>query len=38
LCARAVIVVDVDNKVTYVQVVQEISHEPDYDSVLEAIR
>ena len=38
LCARAVIILDEDNTVTYVQLVPEISNEPDYESVLEAIK
>jgi thioredoxin-dependent peroxiredoxin len=37
LTARAVIVVDADNKVTYVQLVDEITVEPDYDAALKAI-
>ena len=38
LCARAVIVLDGDNRVIYTQLVKEISDEPDYDSALKAIQ
>lgn len=38
LLARAVFVVDRDGTVKYVQVVDEISEEPDYDAALEAAR
>jgi thiol peroxidase len=37
LTARAVIAVDADNRVTYVQLVDEITVEPDYAAVLKAI-
>ncbi len=37
LTARAVIAVDADNKVTYVQLVDEITVEPDYAAALKAI-
>jgi thiol peroxidase len=37
LTARAVIALDADNKVTYVQLIDEITVEPDYDSALQAI-
>ena len=36
LLARAVIVVDAEGKVTYTQLVDEITTEPDYDAALEA--
>ena len=38
LLARAVFVVDRDGRVRYVQLVKEVSHEPDYDEVLNAVR
>lgn len=34
VCARAVVVLDEDNKVIYTQLVPEIGEEPDYDSAL----
>ena len=34
LCARAVVVMDENNKVLYTQLVPEIGHEPDYDPAL----
>jgi thioredoxin-dependent peroxiredoxin len=34
LCARAVVVLDADNKVIYTQQVPEIGEEPDYDAAL----
>jgi len=37
LCARAVIVLDQDNRVLYTQLVPEITQEPDYDKALEAL-
>jgi len=37
LLTRAVFVVDEDNKVTYVEYCAEVSAEPDYDKVLEAL-
>lgn len=37
LTARAVIAVDADNRVTYVQLVDEITVEPDYAAALKAI-
>ncbi len=36
LCARAIIVLDEDNKVVYTELVNEITHEPHYDSALAA--
>jgi len=38
LLARAVFVLDAVGKVRYVQVVEEMTHEPDYDEVLRAVR
>ena len=38
LCARAVVVLDGDNRVVYTQLVEEISDEPDYDSALNSIQ
>ncbi len=37
ITARAVVVLDKDNKVTYTQLVGEIGDEPDYDSALAAL-
>lgn len=37
LCARAVIVLDEDNKVLHSQLVDEIKEEPDYDAALQAL-
>lgn len=37
LAARAVIVVDEQGKVIYTQLVEDISHEPDYDVALKAL-
>ncbi|MGM0558671.1 MAG: thiol peroxidase [Myxococcota bacterium] len=37
LCARAVLIADGDNVVQYVQLVPEITQEPDYDDVLDAL-
>ena len=37
LLARAVFVVDRDGIIQYVQLVQELTEEPDYDAVLEAV-
>ncbi|MGI9606846.1 MAG: thiol peroxidase [Acidimicrobiales bacterium] len=37
LCARAVVVVDVDGTVVHTQLVSEITEEPDYDAALGAI-
>jgi len=34
ICARAVVVLDKDNKVVYTQLVPEIVQEPDYDAAL----
>lgn len=38
LLARSVFVVDRDGKVTYIQLVDEITREPDYNEVLKAVR
>ena len=38
ITARAVVVLDKDNKVTYTQLVGEIADEPDYDSALAALK
>jgi thiol peroxidase len=38
LLARAVLVVDADNRIRYIQVVDEVSTEPDYDAALAAAR
>lgn len=37
LCARAVVVLDADGKVTYTELVSEIGDEPDYESALAAL-
>jgi thioredoxin-dependent peroxiredoxin len=37
LLARAVIVVDAQNRVQYVQLVDEITHEPDYQAAINAL-
>ena len=37
ITARAVVVLDADNKVLYTQLVPEITQEPDYDSALAAL-
>lgn len=38
LLTRAVLVVDKDGKVTYQEIVPEVTNEPDYDKALEAIK
>lgn len=38
LLARAVFVVDASDKITYAQIVPEVTEEPDYDAALEAVR
>ncbi len=38
ICARAVVVIDEQDKVTYTQLVPEIGQEPDYDKALAAVR
>lgn len=37
LTARAVVIVDENDKIVYTQLVNELTHEPDYDSVLAAL-
>ncbi len=37
LTARAVVIIDENNKITYSQLVQEIAEEPDYESALEVL-
>ena len=37
LCARAVLVLDHDNRVVYSELVPEITQEPDYDAVFEQL-
>ena len=37
LCARAVMVLDADNKVVHAELVSEIGNEPDYDAALRAL-
>jgi thioredoxin-dependent peroxiredoxin len=37
LCARAVIVLDQQDRVVYTELVPEITHEPDYDKALQAV-
>ena len=38
ICARAVVVLDANNKVLYTQLVPEIAQEPDYDKALAALK
>jgi thiol peroxidase len=38
LLARAVIVVDKNNKVSYMQLVPEVTQEPDYDKAIDALK
>ncbi len=37
LCARAIVVLDADNKVVYTELVPEITQEPNYDKALAAL-
>ena len=37
LCARAVVVLDADNKVKYTELVKEIADEPNYEAALKAL-
>jgi len=37
VCARAVVVLDANDQVVYSQLVDEITHEPDYDQALKAL-
>ena len=38
LTARAVIIIDSENKIHYTQLVSELTHEPDYDAVFTALK
>ena len=38
ICARAVVVIDANDKVVYTELVPEIAQEPDYDKALAAVR
>jgi len=38
LTARAVVIIDENDRVTYTQLVEEIAHEPDYEPVLDALK
>ena len=38
LLARSVFVINESGKVTYIQLVKEVAHEPNYDEVLEALK
>lgn len=38
LCARAVIVIDEQGKISYTELVQEISQEPNYEAALQALK
>ncbi|MBD3401335.1 thiol peroxidase [candidate division GN15 bacterium] len=38
LLGRAVVVVDKDDKISYMQIVPEVTEEPDYDSALNAVK
>ncbi|MCX8118727.1 MAG: thiol peroxidase [Desulfobacterota bacterium] len=38
LLARSVFVVDPQGRVQYIQIVKEVTHEPDYDAVLRALK
>jgi thiol peroxidase len=37
LTARAIVIIDEDDKIIYTQLIQEIAEEPDYESALEAL-
>ena len=37
LSARSIVVIDENDKVTYTQLVSELSHEPDYDAAIAAL-
>jgi len=37
LLARAVFILDRESRITYIQIVKEVSHEPDYNAVFEAV-
>lgn len=38
LLARCIFVINQDGQVTYTQLVKEVTHEPDYDEVLKAVK
>jgi len=38
LLARAVVVIGEDGKIIYEELVPEITHEPDYDAVMKALK
>jgi thiol peroxidase len=38
LMARAVLVIDANDRISYLQIVPEVTHEPDYDAALAAVR
>lgn len=38
LLARAVVVIDKDGKVVYTELVDDITHEPDYDRAIAALQ
>ena len=38
LLARAVVVIDEDFNIIYEELVPEIAHEPDYDTVIEVLK
>ena len=38
LLARAVIIIDRDRRIAYRELVEEITHEPDYDAALSVLR
>ncbi|MDD5271230.1 MAG: lipid hydroperoxide peroxidase, partial [Methylovulum sp.] len=37
LTARAVVVIDADDRILYTELVNELAHEPDYDSALKVL-
>ena len=38
LCARAVVVLDADNRVLHSELVSELKNEPDYEAALAALK
>lgn len=38
LLARSVVVIDADGKVVYTELVPEVTHEPDYDAAISAVK
>lgn len=38
ICARAIVVIDANDRVSYTQLVPEIAQEPDYDAALAALK